>query len=77
MAGIGHNHPPSPRAIVRVTKGHLVVLCPIGHLIFASKLDRNFGGSKLASDWAAHCYPHEPEDHPWDRQAALCDGAGH
>jgi hypothetical protein len=77
IPGIGHNQPPTPRAVVRVTGNYLVVLCPIGHLIFATKLDRNFAGSKTECDWGAHCHPHDPASHPWDRQAALCDGAGH
>jgi hypothetical protein len=65
-------HKPEP--IVRINKTHVVVLCPIGHLIEAHKLDSNFGGSALEAELGAYQTGHETR---WHRLAAKCDGHGH
>jgi hypothetical protein len=77
---MNHDHlkPATVRAILRVSrhtgKEYLVALCPIGHVIDSTLLDRNFGGSRTESDWSAHQHGAETR---WDRLASKCDGAGH
>ena len=65
------------KAVVRVTENNLIVLCPIGHVLFAHNLDKSFAESSLESTWSAHQRPHDPASHPWDRAASRCEGAGH
>jgi len=62
------------RAIIRHNKkyGYISVLCPIGHLLEAHKLDRNFGGSMFEAELAFRC-----EGDRFDRLANCCNGAGH
>lgn len=64
-------------AVIRVSKDgkYAVVLCPVGHLIEAHKLDSGFGGSMFAAEWGARPYRSVPDR--FDRLAAKCDGAGH
>jgi hypothetical protein len=71
---------PSPvRAIIRdnTQYGYIVVLCPIGHLIEAHKIDRSYAGSMFEAELAWHSTgPNAPPDR-FDRLAAKCQGAGH
>lgn len=64
-------------AIIHVNEkhGYLVVSCYIGHLIEATKLDRNFAGSMTEAEWGARPYRKGPDR--WDRLSAKCQGAGH
>ena len=61
-------------AILRLSKcrKYLLVLCSLGHLVESNRLDTNFGGSMLESEWAAR----KPGDR-FDRLAAKCQGYGH
>ena len=59
-------------AIIRHTKTHILVLCPLGHLIESHKHDRNFGGSSMEAELT---FRHEGDR--FDRLAARCNGYGH
>lgn len=61
-----------PRAIIRHSKNHISVLCHIGHLLEAHKLDQSFGGSSFEAELA---YRHDGDR--FDRLARQCCGAGH
>jgi hypothetical protein len=63
------------RASVRVDEKHnyLVVKCPRGHLISATKLDSSFGGSHIEAIWGSWQAGRETG---WDRQARDCRGTG-
>lgn len=63
------------RAIVRFTNTHCLVLCPIGHLVTARKLDWSWAGSQFETDIAA--IQHNGGETAFDRLARSCDGAGH
>lgn len=60
--------------ILRFNGDYVIVLCPIGHLIEAHKLDAHFGGSSLEADIATF---QSGQTTRWHRLAAKCDGAGH
>ncbi len=60
------------KAIIRYGKTHISILCPIGHLIEAHKLDNSFGGSAFEAELA-----HRRPGDRFDRLAAKCKGAGH
>jgi len=59
-------------AIIRYTKTHILVLCPLGHLLEAHKIDRDFGGSWIEAELG---FRHEGDR--LDRLAAKCKGYGH
>lgn len=64
----------SGRAVIRhnAKHGYIIVLCPLGHLIEAHKLDRSFGGSMFECELGSR---HDGDR--FDRLAAKCQGAGH
>ena len=59
------------RAIIRVTKTHVLVLCPLGHLI-ESEERKSFGGSAFEADLSFRY-----EGDRFDRLAQKCKGMGH
>lgn len=59
-------------AVIRFTKTHVLVLCPLGHLVESYKLDTNFGGSWIEAELGGR----HPGDR-FDRLAAKCQGHGH
>ncbi len=59
---------------IRFNKNYVSVLCGIGHLIEAHKLDRNFAGSNLEAELGQFAAGHETR---WHRLARTCKGAGH
>ena len=64
------------RAIIRPSKDgkHILVLCPIGHLVEAIDARRDFAGSMTEAELGAHA---AGQPNRFDRKAAKCDGAGH
>lgn len=63
---------PKRRAVIRYTKTHVLVLCPLGHLLESHKLDSSFAGSMLEAELSSR---HEGDR--FDRMAELCTGHGH
>ena len=59
-------------AIIRFTKTHVFVLCPLGHLVESTRLDTSFGGSMIEAELAGR---HSGDR--FDRLAAKCRGHGH
>jgi hypothetical protein len=59
-------------AIIRHTKTHIVILCPLGHLVESTRLDTNFAGSMIEAELGSR---HSGDR--FDRLAAMCKGHGH
>ena len=59
-------------AIIRHTKTHVLVLCPLGHLLEAHSQTEDFGGSQFEAELA---FRHEGDR--FERMAANCKGYGH
>lgn len=61
------------RPVVRYSKTHAVITCPLGHFI-ASCANDNFPGSRFAAEAVA---VQRGERSVWDDEAKACDGFGH
>ena len=60
------------QAIIRHTKTHVLILCPLGHLLEAHKNNEDFGGSEFEAELG---FRHEGDR--FERMAANCKGYGH
>lgn len=60
------------QAIIRYTKTHVVVLCPLGHLLDHHALNSSMAGSTFEAELA---FRHEGDR--FERMAENCDGHGH
>ena len=60
------------KAIIRFTKGYVVVLCELGHILESHKIDKFFSGSMLKADIS---FRHDGDR--FDIASDRCQGAGH